>query len=138
MKRVVYFGCFVFLMGIISCVGIKSTANKNTKPSFKDTIVWNENLHEFNTVPSGPPAKTKFTFVNHFSEPIKISNLEAGCSCTVTEFSKNEIKPGEAGWVDAAFKTENTFGYFRKHVDVYFSNGKHTHLILTGNVNPVN
>jgi hypothetical protein len=88
-------------------------------------------------VPSGPPANTKYTFVNQTQQTIKIDKVEVGCSCTASDYSKNDIKPNDTGWISASYKTANTFGYFRKHVDVFFTNGKKTHLILTGTVDPM-
>ncbi len=102
-----------------------------------DTIIWNEHIHDFQTVPSGPLATTKYTFVNRTSKTIKIERVEVGCSCTASDYSKDEIQPNDTGWISASYKTANTFGYFRKHVDVFFNNGKSTHLILTGTVDPM-
>lgn len=108
-----------------------------TKTEISDTIVWNEHIHDFQTVPSGPLATTKYIFVNKTPVNIKIDKVEVGCSCTASDYSKNEIKPNDTGWISASYKTANTFGYFRKHVDVFFTNGKNTHLILTGTVDPM-
>lgn len=113
----------------------QTTSDK--KQVLMDTIIWNEHLHDFQTVPSGPPATTKYTFVNKTSKTIKIDRVEVGCSCTASDYSKNDIQPNDTGWISAAYKTANTFGYFRKHVDVFFNNGKSTHLILTGTVDPM-
>lgn len=118
----------------IETPNILSSSNK-TIPA--DTILWNEHIHDFKMVPSGPPANTKYTFVNQTQQTIKIDKVEVGCSCTASDYSKNDIKPNDTGWISASYKTANTFGYFRKHVDVFFTNGKKTHLILTGTVDPM-
>lgn len=103
-----------------------------------DSIYWFERIHSFGDVPSGPPATTKFYFINKGNKPISISDVQAGCSCTATEFTKGLISPNDTGYVSAAYKTANTFGFFRKHVDVYFDHKeKKHHLILTGNVDPM-
>lgn len=113
------------------------TSTSSIKHASIDTIIWNEHIHDFQTVPSGPPATTKYTFVNRTNKTIKIDRVEVGCSCTASDYSKNDIQPNDTGWISAAYKTANTFGYFRKHVDVFFNNGKSTHLILTGTVDPM-
>lgn len=118
-----------------------NTQVKSSEPEAKivstDTILWNEHIHDFKMVPSGPPANTKYTFVNLTQQTVKIDRVEVGCSCTASEYSKNDIKPNDTGWISASYKTANTFGYFRKHVDVFFTNGQKTHLILTGTVDPM-
>jgi len=92
-------------------------------------------MHDFKDVPSGPPARTKFFFINNSTKAITITALHPGCSCTATDFTKTPVLPKDTGWVTADYKTSNTFGRFRKHIDVYFDkNPNGYHLILTGNV----
>jgi hypothetical protein len=145
MKRTIFYLSFIFggtiffqqcKTPIASIEGTnKISSTNNVIPM--DTILWNEHLHDFKMVPSGPPANTKYTFVNKSKETIKIDRVEVGCSCTASDYSKNDIKPNDTGWISASYKTANTFGYFRKHVDVFFTNGKKTHLILAGTVDPM-
>ena len=103
-----------------------------------DSIAWNETTHTFEGgVPTGPPATFKFIFTNYSNHPIKVKGVDAACSCTATDFTRNEIPPGSSGWIQAAYKTENTFGYFKKYVDVRFEGSPNKHrLYLTGYVDP--
>ena len=103
-----------------------------------DSIAWNETTHSFEgEVPTGPPATFKFIFTNYSNHPIKVKGVDAACSCTATDFTRNEIPPGSSGWIQAAYKTENTFGYFKKYVDVTFEGSPNKHrLYLTGSVDP--
>lgn len=119
----------------IPAATIEFAASSNTDI---DSVYWFERIHSFGDVPSGPPASTKFYFINKGNKPISISDVQAGCSCTATEFTKGLISPNDTGYVSAAYKTANTFGFFRKHVDVFFDHKeKKHHLILTGNVDPM-
>ena len=133
-------GTFFFMQCKSPATAFNAQANM-AKPEAKkatiDTILWNEHIHDFKMVPSGPPANTKYTFVNQTQQTIKIDRVEVGCSCTASDYSKNDIKPNDTGWISASYKTANTFGYFRKHVDVFFTNGQKTHLILSGTVDPM-
>ena len=118
-----------------SSATIEFAASSNTDI---DSIFWFERIHTFGDVPSGPPAITKFYFINKGNKPITISDVQAGCSCTATDYTKGLISPNDSGYVSAAYKTANTFGFFRKHVDVFFDHkDKKHHLILTGNVDPM-
>lgn len=110
---------------------------KTSVPIYKQ-LEWNETLHDFKDVPSGPPAKTVFTFINNSSIPVKITNLQPGCSCTTTDFSREDIQPNDTGFIEAAYKTSNTFGYFKKYISVYFNNEKERQVLtITGNVDPM-
>jgi hypothetical protein len=103
-----------------------------------DSIAWNETIHTFEGgVPTGPPATFKFEFTNYSAHPIKVKGVEAACSCTATDFSRKEVPPGSSGWIQTAYKTENTFGFFKKYVDVFFEGSPNKHrLYLTGSVDP--
>ena len=131
---------FAILM-FIACRTKKTAITLNTEPQKMavqiDTILWNEHLHDFKDVPSGPPAVTKFYFINKTKEPVTITKVEAGCSCTASDYSKDPIKVNDTAWITTSYKTSNTFGMFKKHLDVGLSNGKSFHLILTGNVDPM-
>lgn len=117
---------------------IQNNSNNQTpvaKSPIPDSLIWNEMIHDFKDVPSGPPARTKFYFINTSNKPVTITALHPGCSCTATEFTRTPVQPKDTGWVTADYKTSNTFGRFRKHIDVYFDkNPNGYHLILTGNV----
>ena len=103
-----------------------------------DSVAWNETTHQFEGgVPTGPPAKFKFVFTNYSDHPIKVAKVDAACSCTATDYSKDLIESGKSGWIEAAYKTENTFGYFKKYIDVFFEGKTNKHrLYLTGSVDP--
>lgn len=103
-----------------------------------DSIAWNETIHQFEGgVPTGPPATFRFIFTNYSNHPIKVKGVEAACSCTATDFSRSDIQHGDTGWIQTAYKTENTFGYFKKYVDVFFEGSPNKHrLYLTGSVDP--
>lgn len=119
-------------------VSSNQVVNTTTSNLVKDTIVWNELIHDFKDVPTGPDATTKFYFINKTNRPVKITKVNPGCSCTATDFTKEEIATNDTGFINAAYKTSNTFGHFRKHIDVYLNNeSKGYHLILTGNVDPM-
>lgn len=111
---------------------------KDSLAKLLDSIAWNETIHTFEGgVPTGPPASYKFIFTNYSNHPIKVKGVEAACSCTATDFSRTSILPGDTGWIQTAYKTENTFGYFKKYVDVFFEGSPNKHrLYLTGSVDP--
>lgn len=131
----------IAILMFIACGTKKTAITAITEPKPTtvkiDTILWNEHLHNFKDVPSGPPAVTKFYFINKTKEAVTITKVEAGCSCTASDYTKDPIKVNDTAWITASYKTSNTFGMFKKHLDVGLSNGKNFHLILTGNVDPM-
>ncbi len=140
-KKTILSSSIFAILTFIACGTKKATIASNIEPTPMavqiDTILWNEHQHNFKDVPSGPPAVTKFYFINKTKEPVTITKVEAGCSCTASDYTKDPIKVNDTAWITASYKTSNTFGMFKKHLDVGLSNGKNFHLILTGNVDPM-
>ncbi len=137
-KNIILTTTVIAVLIFIACGTKKATIASNPEPAPMtvqiDTILWNEHQHDFKDVPSGPPAVTKFYFINKTKESVTITKVEAGCSCTASDYTKEAIKSNDTAWITASYKTSNTFGMFKKHLDVGLSNGKSFHLILTGNV----
>ena len=140
-KKTILSSSIFAILTFIACGTKKATIASNIEPTPMavqiDTILWNEHQHNFKDVPSGPPAVTKFYFINKTKEPVTITKVEAGCSCTASDYTKDPTKVNDTAWITASYKTSNTFGMFKKHLDVGLSNGKNFHLILTGNVDPM-
>ena len=69
---------FAVLM-FIACGTKKTAIAANIEPSAVavqiDTILWNEHQHDFKDVPSGPPAVTKFYFINKTNILIITTNM---------------------------------------------------------------
>ncbi len=59
-------------------------------------------------------AEHTFHFVNKGNEPIKISNVKASCGCTTPGWTKEEVMPGDSGFVKARYNPRNRPGRFRK------------------------
>lgn len=59
--------------------------------------------HDFGKIPQGKPVTYEFSFKNVGSEPLIISNVESTCGCTVPDYTKTPIKPGESGSVKVTF-----------------------------------
>jgi hypothetical protein len=99
-------------------------------------VQWIKTNHDFGYVKAPEPAKTKFRIENLGPKPIEIILVEPGCSCTVSDYTKGEILPGEFGEVTAAFTTKGAFGYFKKFIRVDLNDGRTYQLSITGNVTP--
>lgn len=98
--------------------------------------VWSKTYHDFGYVPAPKPAITKFILSNLGPSNIEFKLVEPGCSCTISDFTKGVIKPGDAGIVTASFTTKGTFGYFKKFIKVELTDGRIYNLAITGNVEP--
>lgn len=76
-----------------------------------------ETGHNFDKVPQGIPVKHQFTVKNTGTEPLVIEDVKKTCGCTVTEWTKEPIMPGETGTVTAQYNAAR-MGHFRKDVTI--------------------
>lgn len=93
-------------------------ADNPNAPEFQ----WMEETHDFGTIPQGIPVSNKFEFVNTGKEPLIVSNVQKTCGCTVTDWTKEPIAPGQKGFVMAQFNAAKE-GPFTKAITVQ-SNAK--------------
>lgn len=73
--------------------------------------------HNFTKVAQGIPVKHQFTVKNTGTEPLVIEDVKKTCGCTVTEWTKEPIMPGETGTVTAQYNAAK-IGYFKKDVTI--------------------
>jgi len=102
-------------------------------------IEFEKTSHDFGTIKEEQgKATVTFKFKNTGTEPLKLSNVRASCGCTTPEWSKEEVKAGESGFVKAVYNTANRPGKFNKSVTVQSnaSNAATMILRINGQVTP--
>lgn len=79
---------------------------------------WGETEHDFGKVIEGEKVSHSFNFTNNGEADLIISKASASCGCTVPEYTKEPIAPGETGHIDVVFNSEGRPGNFSKQVTV--------------------
>ena len=77
----------------------------------KGGTVW-----DFGTIVQGDEPEFTFTFKNTGSEPMIISNAKGSCGCTVPQWPKEPIAPGDTGEINVKFSSKNKKGAQNKTV----------------------
>ncbi len=68
---------------------------------------------------SQPVQKCTFTFTNNGDKPLIINQAVASCGCTVPQYTKTPIKPGEKGNVTVTYNGKGKFpGHFKKTITI--------------------
>lgn len=118
----------VFVMGI-------ALMSMNKPVSALDEIMlWDSKTHDFGKIEQNISAEHSFSFVNEGNEPLLISSVKASCGCTVAEYTKEPIAPGEKGEVLARYNAKKV-GAFSKTVTVTANTSDETVLLtLKGEV----
>ena len=85
-------------------------------------VQWETTAHDFGTIRQQAPQSAKFSFTNRSSEPVLIMRAVGSCGCTVADYTKEAIAPGEQGVVRATYNAAQ-LGAFAKTVSVTLSTG---------------
>ncbi len=108
---------------LILCVVVlgfafKASAQEEKKADFKFT----EEKHDFGKIPQGKPVTTLFEFSNVGQEPLILSEVRPTCGCTIADYTKTPIKPGDKGQIKITYSAA-AMGPFNK-VIIVSSNAK--------------
>ncbi len=112
----------------------KSADNKNISPK-EPELVFEKDVHDFGRVVQGEKVTYGFKFVNEGSKDLLIANVNATCGCTVIDYPRNTIAPGESGVLHVTFNSTARKGYQNKKVTVMANTQpSHTFLWVKANV----
>ena len=83
-------------------------------------IKFDELTHDFGTFSEkSPVVSCTFTFTNVGESPLIINQAVASCGCTVPEYTKTPIQPGEKGEIKVTYNGTGKFpGHFKKSITV--------------------
>ena len=73
-------------------------------------------VFNFGLLTQGEKVSHDFYFKNTGKKPLIISAAEGSCGCTVPEYPKDPIAPGESGVIKVTFNTESKSGTQEKTV----------------------
>lgn len=72
--------------------------------------------HDFGKIMQGEKVTYTFKFKNTGNAPLVISSASASCGCTVPEYTKTPVQPGEEGTVAVTFDSAGKSGITTKNV----------------------
>ena len=88
-------------------------------------IKFDKLTNDFGTFSESSPVVTcTFNFTNVGDKPLIINQAVASCGCTVPEYTKDPVQPGEKGSIKVTYNGTGKFpGHFKKSITVR-TNGK--------------
>ena len=81
-------------------------------------IEFAESNYDFGKIDEGKKVEHVFTFKNVGENPLVIQDARASCGCTVPEYTKDTIAPGEEGKLNVIYDSNNKEGKIDKSVTV--------------------
>ncbi|GGG55576.1 DUF1573 domain-containing protein [Epilithonimonas arachidiradicis] len=101
------------------------------------TIAFSETDHNFGDIKKGEKKEHVYEVTNTGTNPLIISNVKPGCGCTVPDYTKEPILPGQKGKITLHFDSSNFDGAIYKAADVFLNVEKApVKLTFSGNVIP--
>ena len=134
MKKLFVLFSALFMMCTLAFAQTEETAEKQNGPE----ITFKETNHDFGNIPYKGNGSYEFVFINTGNEPLILTQPKSSCGCTVPEWPKQPILPGESNVIRVTYKNTDRAGNFSKYVTV-FSNAmvnKEVKLHIKGTVEP--
>jgi len=60
-----------------------------------------------------------FTYKNIGNEPLVISDIKTACDCTLADWLKKPVMPGQTGVIKAGYKYKGKIGTYNKSLTIY-------------------
>lgn len=89
-----------------------------TGPDKITSIKFDKMEYNFGKINEGDKVDTKFKFTNTGEWALVIAGAQSSCGCTVPEWPKTPIKPGDEGEIDVSFDSHGKHGEIKKTIIV--------------------
>ncbi len=126
MKKIAFALSGVLLMAFTACDNATSKIADNNETSAVDVssvdgegtpkFSFQEESYDFGEIEEGTVAKHDFTFKNTGDAPLIITNAQGSCGCTVPQWPREPIAPGEEGTIHVEFNSQGRSGNQQKQV----------------------
>lgn len=110
--------CFLLSCLFFATLTIAQEKTEIVIPEITTEIKFEGPIFNYGTIESGEIVQTVFEFENTGSEPLIITNAKGSCGCTVPEWPKTPIAPGETGQLVVRFDSKNKVGIQSKRVTI--------------------
>lgn len=83
------------------------------------TMDFDKREHDFGDMMQGDKVETTFTFTNNGEADLVIVNAKGSCGCTVPDYPKTPVKPGEKATMKVSFNSTGKKGHNKKTVTIH-------------------
>jgi hypothetical protein len=100
-----------------------------TAAGVKPEMVFKDTLHDFGTMHEGEVVEYDFNFTNTGKGPLIITSAMGSCGCTVPEFTRDPIPPGQSGVMKVTFNSAGKSGHQEKSVSIHTNTIRSVHML---------
>lgn len=99
-------------------------------------VQWTEKEFDYGVIEQGEKVTHLYKFKNVGNEPLIISNAKGSCGCTVPQWPKDPVMPGESGEIKVQFDSKGKSGKQSKRVTINANTEPaQTFLTIKGEIN---
>ena len=91
------------------------------------TMDFVDTTHDFGTLHEGEVASYDFKFTNNGKAPLLIANAAGTCGCTVPNYPRDPIAPGQSAVINVKYNSQGKVGHQNKMVNIFTNSNKGTH-----------
>ncbi|MCQ2297416.1 MAG: DUF1573 domain-containing protein [Bacteroidales bacterium] len=95
-----------------------NTASGTISDAKVAVMTFDSDMHDFGMLSQGENIAYSFHFTNAGSGDLIISGCKASCGCTVADYPRKRIAPGEDGYISVTFKSAGKSGMQYQEVTV--------------------
>lgn len=105
-------------MMLVCCLAVAVAQQAGGKKQAQ--IKFDKTTHNFGKFSeSSPKVSCEFTYTNVGEAPLVINQAVASCGCTVPEYTKTPVQPGQKGKIKVTYNGAGRFpGHFKKSITI--------------------
>lgn len=81
-------------------------------------VTFDKLVHDYGDIDQNADGRCEFKFTNDGKEPLILSNVRSSCGCTVPEWPRQPILPGQSEIIKVKYDTKRV-GMINKSISVY-------------------
>ena len=118
----------ICLMGWLTVGLAQAQESGETKTADGPMMTFETMIVEYGTIEQGSEPLRVASFTNTGTEPLVISNARGSCGCTVHDWPKEPIMPGETSQIEIRYDTKRV-GPINKTVKITTNDAVGTHVL---------
>lgn len=112
-----------------------SAVEKDVDPTSLPIMTFEKESYDFGKITQGEKVAHTYFFTNTGKSDLIITSAKGSCGCTVPEYPKKPIAPGEKGAIEVVFDSEGKSGKQHKTVTILANTQPATTVIaITGTI----
>lgn len=108
----------ILVLGVIILSSCKNDSSSAKNDGEFSEMTFPKSIYDFGFIKQGDIVATEFKFTNTGKSDLLVTEARGSCGCTIPEFPKRAIKPGENGKIKVLFNSTGKSGRQSKTVTI--------------------